>query len=107
MKKKIRINFLKLIIFSECDCDIDGTTDEGECDQYNDEEEGLIAGQCHCKTNVDGQRCDRCKNGFWNFTMENWDGCQGLFLRLSSFSKKVIPATGPRCPTLEFSGVIY
>ena len=39
----------------------------------------MIAGQCHCKTYVDGQRCDRCKNGYWNFTAENPDGCQGIY----------------------------
>ena len=66
-----------IFYFAECDCDPDGTIDEGECDGYTDEEDGMIAGQCHCKTYVDGQRCDRCKNGYWNFTAENPDGCQG------------------------------
>ncbi len=42
-----------------------------------DELEGTVAGQCHCKTFVGGVRCDRCMNGFWNFTLENPDGCQG------------------------------
>jgi laminin beta 1 len=42
-----------------------------------DEEEELVAGQCHCKLHVDGARCDRCQNGYWNFTLENPDGCQG------------------------------
>ena len=70
--------------FLECDCDPDGTIDEGECDGYTDETEGMIAGQCHCKTHVDGQRCDRCQNGYWNFTAENPDGCQGK-LKLSQW----------------------
>ena len=37
----------------------------------------MVAGQCHCKLYVDGARCDRCKNGYWNFTTENTEGCQG------------------------------
>ena len=45
--------------------------------QFLDEEEEMVAGQCHCKLYVDGARCDRCKNGYWNFTTENTEGCQG------------------------------
>jgi coxsackievirus/adenovirus receptor len=47
------------------------------CDGRTDEDEGLTAGQCHCKTYVGSIRCDRCLNGFWNFTLDNPDGCQG------------------------------
>ena len=36
----------------------------------------MVAGQCHCKTYVGGLRCDGCKAGYWNFTVENPDGCQ-------------------------------
>lgn len=54
-----------------------------------DEEEDLIAGQCHCKSNVDGARCDRCKNGFWNFTLENPEGCQGTFLNSHMLDQKL------------------
>ena len=44
-----------------------------------DPEEGTEAGQCHCKENVAGIRCDVCKNGYWNFTADNDLGCQGRF----------------------------
>ena len=64
-------------ICKPCDCEPDGTTNEGLCDQTTDEEEGLVAGKCHCKTFTDGPRCAECKNGYWNFTAENPDGCQG------------------------------
>jgi laminin beta 1 len=60
-----------------CDCEPKGTTDDGFCDMKTDEEEGTVAGQCHCKKFVGSVRCDRCLNGFWNFTTENPDGCQG------------------------------
>lgn len=60
-----------------CDCDPTGSLDEGMCDSRTDTLSGLVAGRCHCKKNVDGRRCDRCKNGFWNFQAENPDGCEG------------------------------
>lgn len=51
--------------------------DEAICDSRSDPENGLEAGKCHCKPHVDGRRCDRCKNGFWNFDEESPDGCEG------------------------------
>ncbi|XP_044764891.1 laminin subunit beta-1 isoform X1 [Coccinella septempunctata] len=59
-----------------CDCDPDGSLDGGICDSVTDEANNLVAGRCHCKKNVEGRRCDTCKNGFWNFTNANPDGCQ-------------------------------
>ncbi|XP_017782768.1 PREDICTED: laminin subunit beta-1 isoform X2 [Nicrophorus vespilloides] len=59
-----------------CDCDPHGSLDSGICDSTTDPNNNLIAGACHCKTNVEGRRCDYCKGGFWNFTMENPDGCE-------------------------------
>ncbi|XP_046984371.1 laminin subunit beta-1 isoform X1 [Schistocerca americana] len=59
-----------------CDCDPSGSLDEGICDSRTDIANGLESGRCHCKANVDGRRCDRCKNGYWNFDEENPDGCQ-------------------------------
>ena len=63
----------------ECDCDPYGTTDGGVCDSYSDPEEDppLVAGQCHCKKFVEVPRCDKCINGYWNFSEENPDGCIG------------------------------
>ena len=46
-----------------CDCEPNGTTNDGLCDGFTDLEEGYIAGKCHCKTYVDGARCDRCMDG--------------------------------------------
>ena len=67
-----------IFIFIECDCDPDGIDPEyPDCDMFTDEFEGTSAGQCHCKENVGGVRCDGCKNGYWNFTLENELGCQG------------------------------
>ncbi|XP_066247088.1 laminin subunit beta-1 isoform X1 [Euwallacea similis] len=63
-------------VCKSCDCDPSGSLDEGICDSITDSVNNLVAGSCHCKTNVEGRRCDQCKNGFWNFTDENPDGCQ-------------------------------
>lgn len=59
-----------------CDCDPAGSLDDGICDSRTDALSGDESGRCHCKTNVEGRRCDRCKNGFWNFDAKNPDGCQ-------------------------------
>lgn len=59
-----------------CDCDPSGSLDEGICDSKTDIVNGLESGRCHCKSNVEGRRCDACKNGFWNFSESNPDGCQ-------------------------------
>ncbi|XP_032363853.1 laminin subunit beta-4 isoform X1 [Etheostoma spectabile] len=51
-----------------CDCDPAGSQDGGLCD--------ALSGHCVCKENVEGQRCDRCKHGFFNLTQDNPTGCQ-------------------------------
>lgn len=60
-----------------CNCDRRGTVDDGICDSRSDTTQGLEAGRCHCKENVDGMKCDRCKAGFWNYSEANPLGCQG------------------------------
>lgn len=55
-----------------CDCNTDGSVDDGICDSISDQEPG----QCHCRTNVHGRQCDVCKEGFWNLNPSNPDGCQ-------------------------------
>ncbi|XP_012542845.2 laminin subunit beta-1 [Monomorium pharaonis] len=59
-----------------CDCDLSGSLDDGICDSRTDPLNGDESGRCHCKPNVDGRRCDRCKNGFWNFDPDDPEGCQ-------------------------------
>ena len=79
MKKIWMLLFMKYYNSSECDCDPNGTTDGGVCDSYTDpdEEPPLVAGQCHCKEFVEVPRCDKCINGYWNFSAENPEGCIG------------------------------
>ncbi|XP_039988567.1 laminin subunit beta-4 [Xiphias gladius] len=51
-----------------CDCDLAGSHGGGLCD--------ALSGQCVCKKNVEGQRCDRCKHGFFNLRQGDPAGCQ-------------------------------
>uniref|UniRef100_A0A4W5Q591 Laminin subunit beta-1 n=1 Tax=Hucho hucho TaxID=62062 RepID=A0A4W5Q591_9TELE len=51
-----------------CDCDLTGSLDNGLCDP--------VSGRCVCKENVAGDRCDRCKFGFYGFSQEDPTGCQ-------------------------------
>lgn len=59
-----------------CDCDPAGSLDEGLCDPHDEPMNAIVAGTCHCKANVEGRRCDRCKRGYWDFSADNPDGCR-------------------------------
>ena len=69
-----------VLLFLACNCDSVGGVSGGECEGKNDPEAGLLAGRCICKTNVEGQRCDRCKPGFWNLRRDDPDGCKGTYM---------------------------
>jgi len=58
-----------------CDCELAGSLNGGVCDGITDSRNGLTAGQCRCKSNVDGARCDRCRDGYFGLNEENPDGC--------------------------------
>ncbi|KAK0144068.1 Laminin subunit beta-4 [Merluccius polli] len=51
-----------------CDCDPVGSQGGGLCDS--------ATGHCICKDNVEGQRCDRCKYGYYGLRQEDPAGCQ-------------------------------
>jgi hypothetical protein len=64
------------VIYSlACDCDPVGAVGRGECQMEEDPVRNLRAGECICKENVDGVRCDRCKNGFFNL-QDTLLGCE-------------------------------
>uniref|UniRef100_H2Q0R2 Laminin subunit gamma-2 n=1 Tax=Pan troglodytes TaxID=9598 RepID=H2Q0R2_PANTR len=52
---------------SKCDCDPAGIA--GPCD----------AGRCVCKPAVTGERCDRCRSGYYNLDGGNPEGCTQCF----------------------------
>nr|XP_024218763.1 laminin subunit beta-1 isoform X2 [Halyomorpha halys] len=58
-----------------CHCNPRGTIDGGLCDSLDDSL-NIEAGQCHCKQNVMGLKCDECKPSFWNLSDLNPDGCE-------------------------------
>lgn len=65
-----------VIHISACNCDPNGSLDEGICDSISDVESGIEAGLCHCKPHVRGRQCDVCKEGYWNLQADNIEGCQ-------------------------------
>ena len=67
----------RCLFTSACNCDSVGGISGGECEGKTDPAEGLVAGRCMCKTNVQGIRCNLCKPGYWNLQSTNADGCEG------------------------------
>ncbi|XP_068606555.1 laminin subunit beta-1 [Brachionichthys hirsutus] len=59
-----------------CDCDPVGSLEGGVCDQHTDLDMGMISGQCRCKPNVRGLRCDDCKEGYFGLSHNDPLGCQ-------------------------------
>ncbi|XP_058046208.1 laminin subunit beta-4 isoform X2 [Ahaetulla prasina] len=59
-----------------CDCDPEGTLQNGLCQDHSDPVLGTIAGQCRCKPNVEGVRCDKCKPHYYGINGSDPLGCQ-------------------------------
>jgi len=54
---------------SSCNCSAAGTQPSllNKCDKNT--------GRCDCKLNVEGNNCDQCKQGFYNLSQSNPQGC--------------------------------
>ncbi|XP_007943246.1 laminin subunit beta-4 [Orycteropus afer afer] len=59
-----------------CECDPDGTLSGGICVSHSDPALGSVAGQCLCKENVEGAKCDQCKPNHYGLSASDPLGCQ-------------------------------
>ena len=50
-----------------CNCNVSGSL-TNQCNER---------GECRCKDNVEGDKCDQCKNGTVNLQQNNKYGCSG------------------------------
>lgn len=65
--KTVKLADVSLVccLYPACQCDPQGSL-SGECDK--------VGGQCRCKPNVIGRRCDQCAPGTYGFGVS---GCTG------------------------------
>ena len=59
------IKKLKHFIFSDCDCNQEGSNGVACDNKY---------GKCYCNSNISGEKCDKCLDGFYEFP-----NCQSMF----------------------------
>ncbi|XP_011495348.1 PREDICTED: laminin subunit alpha [Ceratosolen solmsi marchali] len=77
-----------------CSCDIDGTT-SFECEKFG--------GQCPCKANIIGRRCNICKTGFYGFPNCRACNCPSTAICEPESGACICPShvTGERCDQCE------
>ncbi|XP_029473145.1 laminin subunit beta-4 [Rhinatrema bivittatum] len=59
-----------------CDCELEGTMNNGMCQSHTNLDLELAAGTCPCKQHVEGVRCNRCKPEYFGLSANNPLGCQ-------------------------------
>ncbi|XP_052646644.1 laminin subunit beta-4 [Harpia harpyja] len=59
-----------------CNCDPEGTLHNGVCESHTDPALGTVAGRCPCKENVEGARCDKCRDNYYGLSSSDPLGCQ-------------------------------
>ena len=77
------MSFYIIILFSECQCNPEGSRSGGVCD---------ASGQCPCLPNIEGTKCDKCKKGF-GAVAESFAGfptCEGNLLETKQNKKNFI-----------------
>ncbi|KAB1276252.1 Laminin subunit beta-4 [Camelus dromedarius] len=63
-------------LLTACECDPNGTISGGICVSHSDPDLESVAGQCLCKENVEGAKCDRCKPNHYGLSATDPLGCQ-------------------------------
>ena len=81
--KPTEVSKLSDQVCQECNCSALGSRFEPgypylDCAKSNLDglTEDMKAGDCFCKLNVEGSKCDKCQNGFFNLTAVNPSGCE-------------------------------
>ncbi|XP_051889579.1 laminin subunit beta-4 [Pristis pectinata] len=59
-----------------CNCDPEGSVNNGMCESHSDPQLRTVAGRCICKRNVEGRRCDQCRSGYFGLSAVNAEGCK-------------------------------
>uniref|UniRef100_A0A452J162 Uncharacterized protein n=1 Tax=Gopherus agassizii TaxID=38772 RepID=A0A452J162_9SAUR len=66
--------------FSEAGCQAGGQVSSAQCDCDPAGSAGhCVSGRCVCKASVSGERCDRCKQGYYHLEAGNPEGCSQCF----------------------------
>lgn len=90
LSSKTTSNFF--FFFAACDCDPRGAVSE-LCDQ--------VRGQCACRMEVAGRRCDRCQAGYWGFPLCQPCECNSLSEICDEETGECLDcrehSTGPQC----------
>jgi laminin alpha 3/5 len=77
-----------------CNCDVEGST-SFECDKFG--------GQCPCRPNIIGRRCEICKTGFYGFPKCRPCNCPSTAICEQESGRCICPprVTGERCDQCE------
>lgn len=74
-----------------CNCNTRGTNNSDvTCD--------VTTGQCNCKANVIGRRCDQCKAMFYNLSGGNPHGCQPCLCNMTGSTSAECDKVSGHCP---------
>ncbi|EDO28971.1 predicted protein [Nematostella vectensis] len=77
-----------------CDCDTAGARNSSNiC-------EGDAHGQCPCKQNVQGLRCDTCNNTYYGLSRQDTHGCRPCLCDYGGSSSPVCNKTDGQCKCL-------
>ncbi|VDP99180.1 unnamed protein product [Trichobilharzia regenti] len=90
----------------QCDCDMRGTV----WGNLTLEEDTVVTcnpvdGQCHCKENVQGDRCDQCKPGTFGLSIDYPLGCYSCFCFPTGTPPRCSLLTGYRSVPGKLKGV--